>query len=44
MKIAVLPDIHGNLAALEAVVDDARSRGVDAFVAQAEHWVVNMHH
>jgi putative phosphoesterase len=32
MKIALLSDIHGNLAALEAVVQDARSRGVDAFV------------
>jgi hypothetical protein len=44
MKITVLSDIHGNLAALEAVVDDARSRGVDAFVAHAEHLVVNTHH
>ncbi len=32
MRIAVLSDIHGNLRALEAVVADARRRGVDAIV------------
>ncbi|WP_411970129.1 metallophosphoesterase family protein [Paucibacter sp. Y2R2-4] len=32
MRIAVLSDIHGNLAALEAVVADFRRRGVDAVV------------
>ena len=32
MRIAVLADIHGNLAALEAVVDDLTRRGVDAVV------------
>lgn len=32
MKLALLSDIHGNLAALEAVVQDARRRGVDTFV------------
>lgn len=32
MKLALISDIHGNLAALEAVVSDARRRGVDAFV------------
>jgi putative phosphoesterase len=32
MRIAVLSDIHGNLAALEAVLDDVRDRGVDAVV------------
>lgn len=30
MRIAVLSDIHGNLPALEAVLDDVRDRGVDA--------------
>lgn len=30
--VAVLSDIHGNLAALEAVVDDARARGCDEFL------------
>jgi predicted phosphodiesterase len=32
MRIAVLSDIHGNLAALEAVVGDLERRGVDAVV------------
>jgi putative phosphoesterase len=32
MRIAVLSDIHGNLAALEAVVVDFKCRGVDAVV------------
>ncbi|MCV2352694.1 metallophosphatase family protein [Paucibacter sp. B2R-40] len=32
MRIAVLSDIHGNLAALEAVVADLKRRGVDAVV------------
>ena len=27
MKIAALSDIHGNLAALDAVLDDVRRRG-----------------
>jgi predicted phosphodiesterase len=30
MRIAILSDIHGNLAALRAVVDDFSRRGVDA--------------
>ena len=32
MRLAVLSDIHGNVAALEAVVADAEARGCDAFV------------
>jgi len=32
MKIAVLSDIHGNLAALEAVLGDAATRGADKMV------------
>ena len=32
MRLAVLSDIHGNLAALEAVVADLRRRGVDRVV------------
>lgn len=31
-RIAVLSDIHGNLPALEAVVDDAKRRGCDQFI------------
>ena len=29
MKIAVLSDIHSNVFALEAVINDARKRGVE---------------
>ncbi|KVC63843.1 metallophosphoesterase family protein [Burkholderia stagnalis] len=32
MKIAALSDIHGNLAALDAVLDDIRRRGADVIV------------
>jgi len=32
LRIAVVSDIHGNLAALQAVVDDFTRRGVDAVV------------
>ena len=32
MKIAALSDIHGNLLALDAVLEDVRSRGVDITV------------
>ena len=32
MRIAILSDIHGNLAALEAVTEDLRHRAVDAVV------------
>ena len=31
MKIAVLSDIHGNLGALRAVINDAQSKGVNEF-------------
>ncbi|GAQ29276.1 metallophosphoesterase protein [Ralstonia sp. NT80] len=32
MRIAALSDIHGNLAALDAVLEDVRSQGVDLIV------------
>ncbi|MBA2676373.1 metallophosphoesterase family protein [Ramlibacter sp.] len=32
MKLAVLSDIHGNLPALQAVLEDAKRQGVDAVV------------
>lgn len=31
-RIAVISDIHGNLMALEAVLSDLASRGVDATI------------
>jgi putative phosphoesterase len=30
MRVAIISDIHGNITALEAVLDDLRSRGVEA--------------
>ena len=32
MKIAALSDIHGNIAALEAVLSDIRAEGADVIV------------
>jgi predicted phosphodiesterase len=32
MRIAIIADIHGNLDALEAVLDDVRARGADCIV------------
>ncbi len=32
MRYAVLSDIHGNLWALEAVLNDAKRRGIDQFI------------
>ncbi len=35
MRLAVISDIHGNLLALEAVIADIGTRGVDATVLYA---------
>jgi predicted phosphodiesterase len=32
MRLAIISDVHGNLVALEAVLDDIQARGVDAIV------------
>jgi predicted phosphodiesterase len=32
MRFAVIPDVHGNLLALETVLADIRTRGVDATI------------
>lgn len=37
MRIALVSDIHGNLAALEAVVADTRRRGVDEIVCLGDN-------
>ena len=37
ISIAVLSDIHGNLTALEAVLDDAKSRGVSGFIIAGDN-------
>lgn len=36
-RIAVISDIHGNFLALQAVVDDINSRGVDAVINLGDH-------
>jgi len=36
-KIAVISDIHGNLPALNAVLDDAKSRGISEFVFAGDY-------
>jgi predicted phosphodiesterase len=36
MRVAVLADIHGNLPALEAVLDDVATAGVDAIVLNGD--------
>ena len=37
MRIALVSDIHGNLAALEAVVADIQHRGVDEIVCLGDN-------
>lgn len=37
MRLAVLADIHGNLPALEAVLDDVRQYEVDGFIVAGDH-------
>ena len=36
-RFAVISDIHGNLPALNAVLDDARSRGISEFVFAGDY-------
>ena len=36
MRVAVLADIHGNLTALDAVLDDIDAAGVDAIVLNGD--------
>jgi predicted phosphodiesterase len=37
MRVALLADIHGNLAALEAVLADADAQGAQAIIAAGDH-------
>ena len=39
MRVALLADIHGNLAALEAVLADADAQGAQAVIAAGDHLV-----
>jgi predicted phosphodiesterase len=36
-RFAIASDIHGNLPALNAVLDDARSRGISEFVFAGDY-------
>ena len=36
-RFAVVSDIHGNLPALNAVLDDAKSRGISEFVFAGDY-------
>jgi predicted phosphodiesterase len=37
LRLAVLADIHGNLPALEAVLDDARAQAIDGYVVAGDN-------
>ena len=37
MRFAAIADVHGNLAALEAVLDDIASLGIDDIVGLGDH-------
>ena len=39
MKYAVISDIHGNLAALQAVLEDARRQGVDRYLFAGDYCI-----
>jgi predicted phosphodiesterase len=35
MKYAIISDVHGNLPALDLIINDAKSENVDAFIFAA---------
>lgn len=41
MKFAIVSDIHGNLPALNAVIEDAKSRNVDSFILVGDYCLSN---
>ena len=43
MRLAVISDIHGNLLALEAVIADIGTRGVDATVNLGDSVAVSVY-
>ena len=42
MKVAVLADIHANIAALEPVLKEARREGITQLVLLGESWDPNL--
>ncbi|MDE5894255.1 MAG: metallophosphatase family protein [Acetatifactor sp.] len=41
MKFAIISDIHGNLPALDAVIQDAEKSGVDSFIFAGDYCISN---
>ena len=41
MKFAIISDIHGNLPALDAVIEDAEKSGVDSFIFAGDYCISN---
>lgn len=41
MEFAIISDIHGNLPALEAVIDDAGRNGVGCFIFVGDYCISN---
>lgn len=41
MKFAVISDIHGNLPALDAVIEDAEKQNVDAYIFAGDYCISN---
>lgn len=41
MKFAVISDIHGNLPALDAVLEDAEKSGVDSYIFAGDYCISN---
>lgn len=41
MKYAVISDIHGNLPALEAVLEDAEKNGADSYIFAGDYCISN---
>lgn len=37
MRLATLADVHGNLPALEAVLDDVRQHAIDGIIVAGDH-------
>lgn len=41
MKFAIISDIHGNLPALDAVIEDAEKCGVDSYIFAGDYCISN---
>lgn len=41
MRFAIVSDIHGNLPALNAVIDDAENNNIDSFIFAGDYYISN---